>query len=270
MTIRIGNQTAYMALPPTLPFDYAVSRNFDAFEWFPDKKPWGEGFEINDIDASMRAIIKSTAQTRGISMSVHAPVEANPLLPRAQALLSECTGFAFDIGAVLINIHLHAEEGFQRYVEAVRPAVELTRKYGLRLSIENTPECGPEDFNALFLRLKELKIPVSHVGMCLDTGHANLHPATRNDYLRYIDSLAPHVPIIHVHMHENRGDRDAHLTVFTGPAADNPEGVRGIVRRLLGRGFSGAIIMEQWPEPPELLDNAREKLLKMINSDAGG
>jgi sugar phosphate isomerase/epimerase len=266
MNIRIGNQTAYMARPLTLPFDYAVLKNFDAFEWFPDKKPWGEGFLIADIDASARAVIKSTAQARGISMSVHAPVEANPLLPHAQALISECAWFALDIGAGLVNIHLHVEEGFQRYVEAIMPAVELTRKHGLRLSIENTPECGPEDFNALFSRLLAQKFPARHVGMCLDTGHANIHPATRNDYLRYIDSIAPHVPIIHVHMHENHGDRDAHMTVFSGPAANNPEGIRGIVQRLRWRGFRGTIIMEQWPEPPELLDNGRRRLIEMINS----
>ena len=56
MTIRIGNQTAYMARPLTLPFEYAVSKKFDAFEWFPDKKPWGEGFLPADIDAPARAV----------------------------------------------------------------------------------------------------------------------------------------------------------------------------------------------------------------------
>jgi sugar phosphate isomerase/epimerase len=266
MNIRIGNQTAYMARPLTAPFDYAVSKNFDAFEWFPDKKPWGEGFLLADIDAPARAVIKSRAEACGISMSVHAPVEANPLLPHAQALLSQCVGFAFDIGAGLVNIHLHTEDGVERYIEAIKPAVELTRKYGLRLSIENTPECGPEDFNALFSRLWAQKFPARHVGMCLDAGHANIHPATRHDYLRYIDLIDLHVPIIHVHMHENHGDRDAHLTVFSGPSASNPEGIRGIIQRLLWRSFRGMIIMEQWPEPPELLDNGRRRLIEMINA----
>jgi hypothetical protein len=30
------------------------------------------------------------------------------------------------------------------------------------------------------------------------------------------------------------------------------------------RGFSGSIILEQWPEPADLLDEARDRLLGMI------
>ena len=42
--IRIGNQTAFSALTPLEPFEYAVQNGFTAFEWFPDKKETGEGW----------------------------------------------------------------------------------------------------------------------------------------------------------------------------------------------------------------------------------
>ena len=100
--------------------------------------------------------------------------------------------------------------------------------------------------------------------MCLDPGHANLCRETLNDYLRFIDLLDPRIPIIHVHMHENHGDSDSHLPLFTGPARHNPSGIRGIIDRLSGRGFSGAIILEQWPRPRRMLHEARKRLAEML------
>jgi hypothetical protein len=67
-------------------------------------------------------------------------------------------------------------------------------------------------------------------------------------------------------MHENYGDRDSHLPLFTGPAGENPEGIRGLLERLKVRGFTGSIILEQWPEPRWLLDLARERLSEMLRA----
>ena len=41
--------------------------------------------------------------------------------------------------------------------------------------------------------------------MCLDMGHANLHLGTRNNYVRFVDRLGDHVPIIQWHVHDNWG-----------------------------------------------------------------
>ena len=71
--------------------------------------------------------------------------------------------------------------------------------------------------------------------MCLDIGHANLCQATRNQFLRYLDGLDPAVPIIHLHVHENFGDSDSHLTLFTGPAGVDDSGVRAFLERLRQR-----------------------------------
>src|ERR1035438_3791450 len=100
--------------------------------------------------------------------------------------------------------------------------------------------------------------------MCLDVGHANLCGVTRNDYLRYLDELREQVPIIHVHLHENWGDRDSHLTLFTGPARGDSRGVEGLLSRLEKRHFSGSMILEQWPAPPSLLNMARDRLNPLL------
>ncbi|HID96917.1 MAG TPA: hypothetical protein EYP57_01815, partial [Thermodesulfobacteriaceae bacterium] len=80
----------------------------------------------------------------------------------------------------------------------------------------------------------------------------------------FLDRLAPDVPVIHIHMHENYGDFDAHLPIFTGPAGENDVGIRALLEKIMKRGFSGAIILEQWPEPRELLIRSRNRLLSMM------
>jgi phosphoglucan,water dikinase len=268
--IHIGNQTACWAATPREPFDYAVASGFDAFEWFPDKKPNG-GWDESDLDGAQRFSLRETACGRGIRVSVHARWQANPLQPASHALFEKDLELARDLGAVLLNIHLYHEQGISAYVQAIRPLIRRTAEAGLQLAIENTPHHAPEDFNELFAQLRRLDSPaVGRVGMCLDLGHANLCAATRNDYLQFVDRLAPQVPIIHLHLHENYGDADTHLPLFTGPAGRNDSGIRGLLTRLRQRQFAGSIILEQWPHPPSLLNQARDRLLRLLDTFPGG
>jgi sugar phosphate isomerase/epimerase len=262
--IRIGNQTAFSASPLELPFDFAVAHGFDAFEWFPDRSESGAGWSEADLTGEHRTIIRETALTHDISLSVHAPWWANPLNPEALDILFQSIEFAQDIGASLFNIHLYHDRGMAAYVRAIAPMIDRLASLEMKLSIENTPLTGPEDFHQLFRELEATGFLGPQVGMCLDLGHANLCAATRNGYLKFMDLIAPDIPIIHVHLHENYGDRDSHLTVFSGPAAMDSSGVQGFLERMSRRRFSGCIILEQWPEPPTLLVNARNRLLEMI------
>ncbi len=261
--ITVGNQTACWAANPTEPFDYAVAQGFDAFEWFPDRKP-GAGWDPGDLDPPTRQAIVATASARGIRLSVHARSQAHPLSSGGYALLWEDLALAQDLEARLLNIHLVHDQGLAAFVEALLPLVRRTAESGIRLAIENTPQHTPELFNELFARLRALiSVETRHVGMCLDVGHANLSPATRNDYLRFCDRLDPQAPIIHLHLHENWGDADTHLPLFTGPSAQDESGIRGLIARLKQRRYSGAVILEQWPSPPALLNQARDRLLEL-------
>ena len=185
--VRIGNQTAYKAIPPELPFEYAVAGGFDAFEWFPDRRPTGQGWDAADLAPEQRAAIRERAGGHGIALSVHAKLPADPLDSGSKGHLEDGVRLAEDVGATLLNIHYSRADSVARYAEAVEPWVARCAAAGLLLAIENTPADGPDEFNELFERM-----PVG-AGMCLDIGHANLHPATRNDYLGYIDRLGPHV-----------------------------------------------------------------------------
>jgi phosphoglucan,water dikinase len=268
--IYVGNQTAAWAATPGEPFDYAVAQGFDAFEWFPDKKP-GAGWDETDLDARARESIRQMARERRMRLSVHARWQANPVGPEGNWLLEKDLALARDLGAALLNIHLFHELGVEAFVQAIVPLIQQTAKAGLQFAIENTPHHSPEDFNNLFARIRALNgLDTSHVGMCLDMGHANLCSATHNDYLAFFDRLDRELPIIHLHLHENWGDTDSHLPLFTGPAARDDSGVRALVNRLKVRQFSGSAILEQWPQPPSLLNQARDRLLKLWNSKDKG
>ncbi|MBI3849108.1 MAG: TIM barrel protein [Verrucomicrobia bacterium] len=263
--IRIGNQTAFSATSAVAPFEYAAKHGFDAFEWFPDKKSGGAGWDENDLDAEGRSKIRGTAVACDIRLSVHARWQANPLQPEGTPILLKDVELAEDLGASLLNIHLYTEAGLDVYVDAVEPLVKVVVGAGLQLSIENTPLTSPEHFNELFARLRTRhSISMKHVGMCLDLGHANLCAHTRNDYLKYLAQLDRQVPIIHLHVHENWGDYDSHLPLFTGPAERNMVGVREFVAQMHARNFSGSIILEQWPHPPSLLNQARDGLKQLF------
>ena len=261
--IRIGNQTAYKASPPALPFEYALDRGFDAFEWFPDRRPDGQGWDAADLGPAERRSIRDRARDHDIALSVHAKLPADPLYASAEEFLAEGLRLAEDMGATLLNIHLACADAPARYAEAIRPWATRCAHAGIRLALENTPAEGPEDVNATFAHLSDF---AGVVGMCLDIGHANLHPATRNDYLSYFDRLAPHVEIIHMHAHENHGDHDSHLPPFSGPSETDASGLAGIVARLKRREFRGNLIIEQWPNSPELLDRARDGLRELFES----
>ena len=157
------------------------------------------------------------------------------------------------------------EEGADTYARSLEPVLQHAAAAGLRISIENTPHTTPDDFNETFVCLRELDaVPAAMVGMCLDIGHANLCASTHNNFIRYLDALAPEVPIIHVHAHENYGDADSHLTLFTGPARADDAGVRAFLARLHRRNYRGALILEQWPHPPQLLVEAASRLRTLL------
>ncbi|MEJ2697589.1 MAG: PEP/pyruvate-binding domain-containing protein [Candidatus Sulfobium sp.] len=261
---RIGNQTAWFAGSITEPFEYAVANGFDAFEWFPDRKESGEGWSEGDLGEETRVYIKDTAAAHDIRLSVHVPWRWSPFTQGSEVEMERALSLARDIGAVVMNIHFYKEKGAAAFAEAVRPVINELSDKGISLSIENTTETTPDDFNELFRLLGHDTGGKPSAGMCLDLGHANICRATRNDYLRYIDLLDGDLPIIHAHLHENYGDSDRHLPLFTGPSAKDDSGIRGLIDRLKKRRFSGSLILEQWPDPPRLIDEARNRLLSII------
>lgn len=263
--IRIGNQTAFSASSPTLPFEYALNHGFNAFEWFPDKKESGEGWDSDDLDLKARSQIRESAEKKNIRLSVHASLRAHPFDSEGKSIFKKEMEFAKELGAELFNIHLYTQEGVEVFFEAICPLIKDAKEAGLKISIENTPVTTPSDFNKLFALFRNSGFPEqANTGMCLDIGHANLCRPTLNDYLGFLDQLDTEIPVIHLHLHENFGDYDSHLPLFSGPAKTDDNGIRLLLRYLKEREFSGSIILEQWPDPPVLLNKARHRLCEML------
>lgn len=267
MDIYIGNQTAFFTADPYEPFNFALAQGFDAFEWFADSKeqPGGirTGWDFSDVDDVWRARLRELSANGRMRFSVHAPWQANPLNRGGLEVIYGALDFAASIGAAVMNTHLYAEGGALAFATNILPAVQRAHELGLLLALENTPQTAPEDFNAVFALLAESPY-FSAVGMCLDIGHANCAEATRNDFIRFIDRLSPQVRIIHAHIHENWGEADTHLTLFTGPARENDSGVRALAKRLRARDYSGILVLEQYPQPPELLLEAERRLREIF------
>jgi sugar phosphate isomerase/epimerase len=268
--VRIGNQTALSAKRLTEPFEYAVENGFDAFEWFLAPHGMDDGWEEAGLAPEERREVGRTAAENDIKLSVHVPWWLDPFEPEGYEHLARSLEFAMDMGARNLNMHLSSERGIEAFEKTLSPVLRRLAGLPIRLSIENIPSSTPEEFNELFTRFADAGIDVGGlVGMCLDLGHANLSPLTTNDYLGFIDRLAPHVPIVHLHLHENYGDDDTHIPLFSGPSERDPSGIKGFVDRMKRRGFSGCGILEMWPDPPSLLNQARDRLLRMFNSTGG-
>jgi phosphoglucan,water dikinase len=268
MRLRIGNQTSFAASRVTEPFEYALASGFDAFEWFPDRRESGQGWAEEDLSKDLRAWIREESRQHGISLSLHAPWSTNPLRESSREALRKNSELAIDIGAGLLNLHLSPEDGIEPFADSIVPFAGMLSRESIALSVENTVHTGPEDFNRLFVYLRDRHPKVlSAIGMCFDLGHANLYGPTRNDYLSYFDRLDPDLPLIHVHLHENFGDADSHLPLFTGPSLKDDSGLRGLLERLRKRSFTGSIILEHWPHPPSLLLQARQRLLSLMGDD---
>jgi sugar phosphate isomerase/epimerase len=256
----VGNQTAFWA-PIDDPFGFAVEHRFEAFELFPDGGPSGRGWSARDVSAEHRLRLREIAREHDVRLSVHAALEAHLLDQSRWASLERDIELARDLGARVLNVHIDPGDA-PGCADAVRFLMETLRPAGITLALENTVTVGPDYVNQLFERLHSAS-ESSDVGLCLDIGHANLYAKTRNDYLGYLDQLDDHVPIVHAHIHENWGDADRHLTLFTGPSAKDPSGAAGLMRRLRRRGFCGSLILEQWPTPASLLLTARDRLRAM-------
>lgn len=260
-TLRIGNQTN-CHVPARLPYDFAVRHAFDAFEWFSDKGRAG-WCEDDTSEAERNELLRASKEC-GVQFSVHAPHDANPTTRSGAAAILKSIRFGGDVAADVVNLHLFPQHGARPFAESLGPLLEAACTAGVRLSLENTPHTSPDHFNAVFGVLSAMPEAVGRVGMCLDSGHANLFAGTRNDFLRFVDLLGNHVPIIHWHAHENWGDRDSHLPLFTGPSAHDDRGLRELVRRLQVRGFRGSVVLEQWPHPPEVLVETRRRLQQLL------
>ncbi len=189
----------------------------------------------------------------GLSLSLHMPIHGVnltwPVRSVAAASLGELVRtleLAGEIGADVVVIHpgrLPAEyvpfpEWHERSWNLLRAALGLllprAAGLGVRIALENLGNGRdrgvvqtPAEHAAILREFPEL-------WACFDLGHLHTLGGSPGEYLALIGPR-----LIHVHLHDNRGDWDAHLPLGEGTAP-----WRETLQALKALGFSGRIVLE--------------------------
>ena len=142
----------------------------------------------------------------------------------------------------------NSREAILRSVEEI---VALASPLGVRVALEVIPnELGTAE--ALARMLDELDIP--ELGVCLDFGHAHL----QGGVVDAIEALAEVLAATHIH--DNGGDRDAHLAPFEGTID-----WAGALLALQKVGYDGTMMLELASADPAApaLDRARRAAARL-------
>ncbi|MCH3978408.1 MAG: sugar phosphate isomerase/epimerase [Candidatus Methanomethylophilus sp.] len=124
---------------------------------------------------------------------------------------------AVEFGAQCITVHpgivnLAMTDMREKSIRASKDTMRLLDRaqteYGVRLAIENMPDV-PVMLGVKASELEEI-VAGTDLGICLDVGHAN----TSGQLDAMIDAFRDR--IVNVHIHDNNGKRDEHLTIGDG------------------------------------------------------
>jgi sugar phosphate isomerase/epimerase len=123
---------------------------------------------------------------------------------------------------------------WQTNLDLFRTMLPIAEEEGVILCIENMPMRAHAISRTQ--RMYEFVQTINHpnLGMCLDTGHANVFADDCGDMVRLI---APVLKTLHVH--DNMGDKDSHLPPYKGTI--NWERFTSALREI---GFAGVLSIE--------------------------
>ncbi|MBS7660155.1 MAG: sugar phosphate isomerase/epimerase [Candidatus Bathyarchaeia archaeon] len=224
---------------------------------------------LHALNSRRVSMLKRTFSGKGISLSVHAPfadiniASTSPTIRRAvmkrlkksmefsAQLNPECWVFHPGIRSAVSDAlrNLDWEINLKSTHELLREA----EKYGLRITVENVPEPFPfllkkvKEFERFYEALGEDGL---NLGITFDVGHANINGEI-NEFIKRFGSK-----IVHIHVHDNNGDFDAHLGVGFGSI--NWVEVISAVKKI---NYRGALVVESKGNIGESIQTLK-KLLK--------
>ena len=187
-----------------------------------------------------------TLENFNLKYSVHAPfMDVNIAALQEKSRLNsisqikESIDFANEINAEAVVVHpglatfLANKYFLDRVYEFANESIKEIGDYGRDLGVLTTIENMPGFDGMLYQNMNDLHdLLVSlDISMTLDIGHAN-HVGYSPDGMIF-DSIK------HIHMHDNFGDDDAHLSFGEGSID-----LKGIVNRLEEKNYDGIYIIE--------------------------
>jgi len=182
-----------------------------------------EGEHLYNKKPAEFAKVADSLRAHGLGCTLHAPFL--DLAPGAlDSAIREASRYKLDLAFELIPIfrprvivcHLNFEENKHASKESAwrkhalstwQRLLTVARSHNTTMVLENTYETSPAQH--LYI-LRTLNSP--HARFCLDTGHlAAFAKSSWEPWTGVIDSY-----LSHIHLHDNLGDRDAHLAVGRG------------------------------------------------------
>ena len=161
----------------------------------------------------------------GMKRTVHAPFSDvnigsfNDRLRRTSLeIIHETIELAAELDALSVTIHpghcspvsvKNRREYLEIHRKSLRKISEWGIEYGIKIGVENMPRFPILDAQTCE-RLREILDDVE-IGVTFDVGHLN---TTTGKFERFLDLLGDR--IVHVHLHDNSGDKDEHLALGDG------------------------------------------------------
>jgi len=232
----------------------SISRHFEHWEIFSE--------DLHDV--SYMVDVKDSLESYDLSLSVHSPISDTNIAAvndrmrdatlREMGVTFEC---ANSLGAEMVVVHpgvysLSVPNIRMRSIEmAKRSLVEIEamgREYGVRPVIENMPRF-PIMMGQTPEEMREL-LGSTDLGFCFDIGHAN----TAGCIDGFLNGFKR---IDHIHIHDNFGDRDAHMTIGDG-SIDFVD----VISKL--KGYRGKYIIES--KGLESAISSKGMLLKILST----
>jgi len=139
------------------------------------------------------------------------------------------------------------DKALMRAAKSLRTLNRVSREFGVRIAVENMPEF----FMMLGKTAEELEalLEGTDLGVCFDIGHA--HTTGQMDQM-----LALQDRFVNVHIHDNNGSHDEHLTIGEGQID-----FESVLSRM--KGYKGNYVIEIKNMESAIL--SRDRLQKMLD-----
>ncbi len=200
-------------------------------DWVRAAKELGFGFiEIlsewpHYLSRDNLALFREVLDSYRMEATVHAPfsdiniASFNERIREASLeIIRETLELSAELEAVAVTIHpghcspvsvKNRREYLEIHRESLREITRWSEEYGVKVGVENMPRFPILDAQNCD-RLAEI-IGEIEIGVTFDVGHLN---TTTRDFDRFLELFGGR--IVHVHIHDNSGERDEHLPVGAG------------------------------------------------------
>jgi len=186
--------------------------------------------------------------------SVHAPIEGVDLATQSPdikkqsiELLTKTLEYCRAIECPIMVMHpnhsdslpLGRETMKKNSIGAIREVVKKAEELGVKVAIENVIDKEGERFGSRTADLREIieNVDSSYLGICLDTGHANLLISSDASIREEILCAGEYLWTLHIH--DNDGEKDCHW-----PPGDGNIDWSQVVKSLREVSYKGVFMME--------------------------